>query len=60
MIPARSFFHNHTDADLKAAIDEAAPLESQMTDFERECLAEMRAEHGQRSASTSLEEPQNG
>ncbi|HVK82359.1 MAG TPA: hypothetical protein VM915_17300 [Verrucomicrobiae bacterium] len=51
MIPAGSFFHNHTDADLQAAIDEAAPLESQMTEFERDCLNEMRAEQERRALS---------
>lgn len=50
MIPTRSFFHNHTDADLQAAIDEATPLEGQMTDFERECLNEIRAEASRRAA----------
>lgn len=48
MIPARSFFHNHSDADLQAAIDEAAPMEGHMTEFERDCLNEMRAEQERR------------
>ncbi len=55
MIPARSFFHNHTDADLQAAIDEATPLERQVTEFERDCLNEMRAEQERRLAKEASE-----
>ena len=56
MIPARNFFANHSDADLRAAIEEAAPLEPTMTDFERECLNEMRAALEARSTPAKLDE----